>query len=212
VSPLIRENRLWKGATGNTPDMVFGVPKGFPVSEADRLKAERLGYPSTDERDFTRLGNSCWFTNLEHGRRHEPMQLMSEADNIKFSRHKEVRGEGYKRYDNYDGIDVPFTDAIPGDHDGLMGVPISFLDRYNPDQFEILGITQSWDDDAGLKLRTYPTQTQISASGERSVVGKLNDGAAIRVSETPQSTHYEVDGALFVKPYCRILICRKGTS
>lgn len=139
VFPLIRENRLWKGATANNTDMVFGVPKGTPIKPADQQKAERLGYPSTDEYDFTRLGNSCWFTNIEHGRRHEAMQLMSMADNKRFSKHKELRGGGYRKYDNYDAIEVPYTDAIPCDYDGVMGVPISFLDKYNPDQFEILG-------------------------------------------------------------------------
>ena len=79
IFPLIQQNRLWKGATANSTDMVFGVPKGAPVKEADRLKAERLGYPSTDKHDFTRLGNACWFTNIDHGRRHEPLQLMTIA-------------------------------------------------------------------------------------------------------------------------------------
>lgn len=139
IFPLIQANRLWKGATANNTDMVFGVPKGFPIKEADRLKAERLGYPSTDEYDFTRLGNSCWFTNLDHGRRHEPLQLMSMADNIKFSKHKEIKGVGYQRYYNFEeALEVPFVDAIPGDYDGIMGVPITFLDRYNPDQFHII--------------------------------------------------------------------------
>ena len=118
--------------------MVFGVPKGMEVAEADRLKAERLGYPSDDRYNYTRLGNSCWFTNLEHGRRHEPLQLMSMADNIKFSKHKEVRGVGYQRYENLDAIEVPFVDAIPSDFDRMMGVPVSFLDKYNPDQFDIV--------------------------------------------------------------------------
>ena len=139
VFPLIQTNQLWKGATANNTDMVFGVPKGVEVAEADRLKAERLGFPSDDRYDYTRLGNSCWFTNLEHGRRHEPLQLMSMADNIKFSKHKEIRGVGYERYDNFDAIEVPFVDAIPSDYDGIMGVPVSFLDKYNPDQFEIVG-------------------------------------------------------------------------
>jgi len=139
IFPLIQANRLWKGATANNTDMVFGVPKGFPIKEADRLKAERLGYPSNDKYDFTRLGNSCWFTNLDHGRRHEPLQLMSMADNIKFSKHKEIKGVGYQRYYNFDeALEVPFVDAIPGDYDGIMGVPITFLDRYNPDQFHII--------------------------------------------------------------------------
>src|SRR5699024_6596063 len=116
----IKANRLWKGATGNSTDMVFGVPKGTELKEADRLKAERLGYAPNDEYDFTRLGNACWFTNIEHGRRHEPLQLMTMADNLKFSRHKSVQGKEYLRYDNFDAIEVPFVEAIPGDYDGVM--------------------------------------------------------------------------------------------
>jgi hypothetical protein len=84
------------------------------------------------------LGNSCWFTTIEHGRRHKPLPLMSTADNVRFSKHKEIKGIGYPEYDNYFAVDVSFTDAIPSDHSGPMGVPISFLDKYNPDQFEIL--------------------------------------------------------------------------
>jgi hypothetical protein len=138
VFPLIQANKVWKGATANNTDMVFGVPKGVEVAIADRLKAERLGYASDDRFDYTRLGNSCWFTNLEHGRRHEPLQLMTMADNIKFSRHKDVRGAEYQRYDNFDAIEVPYVDAIPSDYEGMMGVPVTFLDKYNPDQFQIL--------------------------------------------------------------------------
>lgn len=207
VFPLIRDNMLWKGATANATDMVFEVPKNVEIAEADRQKAERMGYKG----HFTRLGNACWFTNIEHGRRHEPLQLMSMADNTKFSRHREVKGRGYRSFDNYDAIEVGFVDAIPSDHGGLMGVPISFLDRYNPDQFEILGITQSWDDHSGLKQRIYPTQVQVSKAGVRSTVGKLNDGAAIKVTEAPVgTTYYEVGEEMFVKPYCRILIRKKA--
>ena len=92
---------------------------------------------------------------------------MTMADNIKFSKHKEVRGCEYRRYDNYDAIDVPFTDAIPCDYDGIMGVPISFLDKYCPEQFEIMGAMEGhtpeaatnqfylggyseWDDEEGI--------------------------------------------------------------
>lgn len=135
---LIKDNLLWKGATANNTDMVFGVPKGAEVKEEDKQKAERLGYPSTDEYDFTRLGNSCWFTNIDHGRRHEPLQLMTMADNLRFSRHKDLKGSEYQVYDNFDAIEVPYVDAIPSDYDGIMGVPVTFLDKYNPDQFEIL--------------------------------------------------------------------------
>lgn len=135
--PLIQNNRLWLGATGFSSDMVFGVPKGTKVDPKDKAKAARLGYVG----DYTRLGNSCWFTNIEHGRRHEPLQLMTMSDNLKYSRHKELRGkDNYESYDNYDAIEVPYTDAIPSDYDGMMGVPITFLDKYNPEQFEIVGV------------------------------------------------------------------------
>ena len=138
VFPLIKDNKVWLGATGNGNDMVFGVPDGAKVDEKDKAKAARLGYVG----NYTRLGNSCWFTSIEHGRRHEPLPLMSMADNLRFSKHKELKGKAaYDRYDNYDAIEVPFTDAIPSDYDGVMGVPISFLIKYCPEQFEILGIT-----------------------------------------------------------------------
>jgi hypothetical protein len=135
VFPLIRSDRLWLGATANGSDLVFGVPPGSEIKPSDREKAARLGYDG----DFTRLGNSCWFTSIDHGRRHQPLALMTKADNKKFSRHKEVNGVGYQKYDNYEAIEVPFTDAIPSDHPGVMGVPISFLSKYSPEQFEILG-------------------------------------------------------------------------
>ena len=133
--PLFRENRMWLGATGFANDMVFAVPKGTEVPEAYKQKAAKLGYVG----DFTRLGNTCWFTNIEHGRRHTPLMLMTKADNIKYSKHKEIHGVGYQRYVNYDAIHIPHTDAIPSDYDGVMGVPITFLDKYCPEQFELLG-------------------------------------------------------------------------
>ena len=96
VFPLIKANKMWLGATGFVSDMVFAVPKGTVVPQAYKEKAERLGYIG----DYTRLGNSCWFSNLEHGRRHQSLQLMTMAQNVKHSKHKEVRGVGYRKYDN----------------------------------------------------------------------------------------------------------------
>ena len=208
IFPLIKDNRLWKGATANNTDMVFGVPKGTEIADLDRAKAERLGYPSDSDYDYTRLGNSCWFTNIDHGRRHEPIQLMTMADNVKFSRHAEIRSSEYQRYDNFDAIEVPYTDAIPSDYDGLMGVPISFLDKYNPDQFDIAGISKTW---FGAQTKIYPQQIQVSADGQRKKVGKLNDGAVIKASTPPVGkTYYEVGGEVFIQTYPRILIKRKN--
>ncbi|HTK03467.1 MAG TPA: adenine-specific methyltransferase EcoRI family protein, partial [Alphaproteobacteria bacterium] len=142
IFPLIKANRLWLGATGNGSDMVFAVPNGAEIAEGDRQKAARLGYVG----DYTRLGNSCWFTNLDHGRRHKPLPLMTKAEVIKFSAKKP-----FEKYDNYNAIEVSFVKNIPSDFDGIMGVPISFLDKYNPDQFEIIGNGQTMANELGIK-------------------------------------------------------------
>lgn len=197
--PLIKANRIWKGATANASDMVFAVPKGVPIKEADRLKAERLGYPPTDEYDFTRLGNSCWFTNIDHGRRHEPLQLMRMADNEKFSKHKEVRGSGYQRYCNFpEAIEVPYIDAIPSDFDGLMGVPITYLDKHNPDQFEI--VAQADDMDAMRQIGVEPLGAEfVRIYKEQGGTG--SNSAGHRKLGLTEPRHYV--------PFKRILIRQK---
>jgi len=77
---------------------------------------------------------------------------MSLADNLKFSRHEGVRGKGYTRYDNFDAIEIPFVDAIPADYDGVMGVPISFLDKHNPEQYELIGMSAYGQVPAEVKI------------------------------------------------------------
>jgi len=208
VFPLIKGNKLWLGATGNGTDMVFAVPAGTEVAEGDKQKAARLGYVG----DYTRLGNSCWFTNLDHGRRHQPLPLMTMADNLKYSRHKEIKGkQAYERYDNFDAIEVPFTDAIPSDYEGVMGVPVSFLDKYSPDQFEIVGITKTW---FGAATKIYPPQIQFSSNGQRSNVTKLNDGVTLKVDAPPSGqTYYMVGDEYYIQFYPRVLIKhRKATK
>lgn len=201
VFPLIKSNQIWLGATGNGNDMVFGVPEGAKVDDKDKQKAARLGYVG----NYTRLGNSCWFTSIEHGRRHQALRLMSMADNLRFSKHKEIRGKAaYDHYDNYDAIEVPFTDAIPSDYDGVMGVPISFLIKYCPEQFEILGITKTW---FGSASKIYPEQIQVDRRGKESKVTKLNDGAVLLHSEVPKNeTYYIVDGRYYTQVYARVLV------
>ena len=131
VFPLIKANKMWLGESIHSGDREFGVPKEYPLNAAGWRIDENGNH-------YIRVKGVRWFTNLEHGRRHQPLQLMTMADNIKFSRHKELRGNEYLKYDNYDAIEVPFTDAIPCDYEGVMGVPISFLDKYCPEQFEIV--------------------------------------------------------------------------
>ena len=206
VFPHVMANELWKGATANSTDMVFGVPRGAKVSDADRLKAEKLGYPADDERDYTRLGNSCWLTNIDHGRRHEPLQLMTKAENIKFSKHTGVRGVGYPPYDNFDAIEVPFVDAIPSDHDGMMGVPITFLDKYNPDQFEIVGSSEG----DYTPTKTYgPKQRVVDGVHMKSNTGTL--GCFVRTESFGPGTFFDV-GYPVKRIYKRLFIRRKDTS
>ena len=139
VFPLIKDNRLWLGESIHSGDREFGVPKEYPLNAAGWRIDEQGNH-------YIRVKGVRWFTNIEHGRRHQPLQLMTMADNIKFSRHKDLRGKKYQKYDNYDAIEVPFTDAIPSDYDGVMGVPISFLDKYCPEQFEIKGLDRYVED------------------------------------------------------------------
>lgn len=148
VFQLIRDDKLWKGATANSSDMIFRVPEGANVKDEDRAKAIRMlralggQYASlSDDAPYTRQGNSCWFTNIEHGKRHEWLDLDTmERNRTKRNAKKLIRDRGYPKYDNYDAIEVGFTDAIPSDYEGVMGVPISYLDKHNPEQFEIVGL------------------------------------------------------------------------
>lgn len=116
IFPLIKDNKVWLGATGNNNDMVFRVPEAVEVKDSDRKKAERMGYPTTDTEFFTRMGNSCWFTNIQHGRRHEPLRLMSMKENQKYNKRIISNPNSYKQYDNYDAIEVPVTAGIPNDY------------------------------------------------------------------------------------------------
>ena len=151
VFPLIKDNKVWLGATNFNVGMYFFVPKGFVYKDSYKFIREM------DGKAVNRVPGVCWYSNIEHGRRHEPLALMSMADNLRFSKHKELKGKtAYDRYDNYDAIEVPFTDAIPSDYDGVMGVPISFLDKYCPEQFEILGMCEN-EDLYSMKTRVYTT-------------------------------------------------------
>lgn len=139
VFPLIKENKAWLG-TG-----MGRWISGFIVPNTYELYGTEARIDETGNKIIAT--NSClWLTNIDHGKRHQPLALMSTADNLRFN--KKLKGmNSYKVYDNYDAIDVPYTDAIPSDFDGVMGVPISFLDKYSPEQFEILGCNRGIDQD-----------------------------------------------------------------
>lgn len=149
IFPLIKKNNMWLGPSISSGDRAFNVPENYPLYAASSGHDE-------NGRPFIRVKGVRWFTCLDHGRRHQPLSLMNTADNLKFN--KKMQGKtAYDRYDNYDAIEVPYTNAIPSDYDGVMGVPISFLDKYSPEQFEIVKFRHGNDGkDLRLKDGTCP--------------------------------------------------------
>jgi hypothetical protein len=127
VFPLMKENKIWLGPSITSGDREFEVP-------TDVLDMDKFTGEIRDGKYFQRVVGVRWFTNLDHGRRHQAIPLMREKDVIKFSTKKP-----FDKYDNYHAIEVSYIKQIPSDYNGVMGVPISFLDKYNPDQFEIVG-------------------------------------------------------------------------
>ena len=142
IFPLIEDNRMWLGVTPKGQDMLFDVPEGY-AQELVATGKEGSAYRVVEGVIRGRLGNAAWFTNLDHAKRHEELIL-----------YKRYSPEEYPTYDNYDAINVDKIAEVPMDWDGAMGVPITFLDKYNPEQFEILGITDR-DNNSGLKTKEY---------------------------------------------------------
>lgn len=194
VFKLIKENKIWLG-------------KGFKGG-AGHFISDYLDYASASNHieGMIRVSGVNWFTNLDHGKRHEPLNLMTMADNIKHSKHKEIKGQEYQKYDNYDAIEIPFTDAIPSDYDGVMGVPITFLDKYCPEQFEILFLGN---------LNGFPTlKTYINPKSHIKGVIKSNEmiNAVLTLKgEDKKGNFYTADNIDYTvyAPYARILIRRK---
>lgn len=194
VFPLIKENKMWLGVTNFNKGMYFQVPKDFVYADTYKFEREQSGVK------VNRTPGVCWFTNLDHGRRHKPLPLMTMADNLKYSKHKEIKGkDSYEHYDNYDAIEVPFTDAIPSNYDGVMGVPISFLDKYSPEQFEIIGMCEN-EDLYKFKTKFYTTaeckQAYLDKFGKKGTYDLNASGVCIR-------------NGLFEKVYQRVLIKHK---
>lgn len=166
VFPLVKDNKMWLGNGFSAGNAFFRIAGGASVDYAEGVYDSNTG--------LVKFRNCCWYTNIDHGRRHQPLQLMTMADNLKFN--KKLKGQtDYLHYDNYDAIEVPFTELIPDDYSGIMAVPVTFLDRYCPEQFEILGITQRNDDPYKIKKYTvaeYSNANDLNARGVIMIDGK----------------------------------------
>ncbi len=181
IFPRIRDNQVWVGATNFNVGMYFNVPDDFEWRDNYNAKRE------IDGQKVNRVPGTCWFTNVDHGRRHHVINLMTMAENCKYSRNDIVREYGYFKYENYDAIDVPIYTAIPSDYEGIMGVPISFLGKYCPEQFEIIGCAEG---ESGKELGLRPYDRTL-----RKLNRSLRDGQLF----------YMKDG-IPTKPYARLLI------
>lgn len=177
VFPLIKDNKLWIGVTPMSTDLLFEFPS---QSVEDVLHNGKRGstYRIVDGRILGR-SPSIWFTNLDHNKRHEFMDLVCRYS-----------PEEYPHYDNYDAIEVNKTADIPCNYPGVMGVPITFLDKYNPEQFEIIGQTQG-DSGKELGLRPYPREL-------KKLNPSLRDGQL-----------YYLENGIPQKPFARVLIRNK---
>ena len=134
VFPLIKDNKMWLGLYNGAKE--YNLPNG----------------------DVQKMGNTLWFTNVEHGKRHQPLDIDTMDNNLLVNSEIKKNPNSYQKYQNYHAIEVPRTNGIPSDYDGVMGVPISFLDKYCPEQFEILGCSYSygkpdgWNDDVNMNV------------------------------------------------------------
>jgi len=198
VFPLIKEDRMWLGNGFHAGNAYFSSPVSRHY--ASGVFDEKSG--------LVKFRNVIWFTNLDHGRRHQPLPLMTEADNIKFSKHKQVKHVAYQKYDNYDAIEVPFTDAIPSDYDGVMGVPISFLDKYSPEQFEILGAHQRGCHDEFPDTKKYDNYWEMRPDGTPtgSSGGKTNENPNLERNDGKGNYFVNSEGHVVQSAYSRIFI------
>ncbi len=167
VFPLLKGNKVWLGNKTSSQQMFLEAPHEY-TQNVMASKPQGMWWRMVDGKPLIGVHTALWFTNLDHGRRHQPLPLMTTEDNLKFSKHKELRGKkSYDRYDNYEAIEVPFTDAIPSDHDGVMGVPISFLDKYCPEQFEIIGASDNGAVDEKYKLPHFKKHNEPYVRGNK---------------------------------------------
>ncbi len=176
IFPLIKENKVWLGLTMNGSNRWFVVPDDYPVNE------NAAGSKVENGKKMLFVNSVVWFTNLDHGRRHSKLSLMSIADNLKFT--KEFQGKDkYEVYENYNAIEIPTYKVIPKDYDGVMGVPISFLHKYSPEQFKIVGMCEN-EDLYNLKTKFYTSeeckQAYMDKFGKKGVYDLNASGVIVR--------------------------------
>ena len=187
--PLLAENKVWLGYMSG--HFWFMVPNTYEEKATD-FKIDENG------QKWRRMGNICWFTNIDIKKRHEDMILF-----------RQYSPEVYPQYDNYDAIEVSKTADIPSDYYGVMGVPITFMDKYNPDQFQVIGLSQKYGfGDQSTKL--YDEYKEVRQDGiPTGSTGKKTNGNPMLPGK-PKSGNYYTNGKDFAHSlYSRVFIVRK---
>jgi len=205
VFPLLKENKVWLGNNYkvNAGAMFFEIPE--KIANLDQVREIKTN-ESGKKVYVTRVQGVRWFTNIDHGRRHQPLPLMTKAEVIKF-----VTKKSFDKYDNYDAIEVSLVKNIPSDYKGIMGVPVSFLDKHNPEQFKIVGLTSGRDEFECRPSKRYKNPIQHNLNGSVSNGSKANTRATIKLDNVPIDIYYtadNADGPLSIV-YARILIKHK---
>ena len=196
VFPYIKDGKVWLGSS------YFNGGAAYFIADAAFYDPSKMSNPKNayfkDGQFLWRVNGVRWYTNIDHGRRHEPLRLLTMAENIKHSKHKDIRGKQYVSYDNFDALEVPYYDAIPSDYEGLMGVPRSFLDKYCPEQFEIIGVDST----------DFSEELGIEPIGDEWIKKYKNSGGTGHMTANMRNLVLTVEGKPKIS-YARILIRKK---
>ena len=206
IFPLLKDNKLWYGDSIHSGGIDMRMP--------DDLKEYSKNVFERDGHHYVNLAGIRWFTNIDHGGRHRELLLDTMEHNLKYNKKlikkctEDFGGIIYPHYDNYNAIEVPFSDAIPSDYDGVMGVPTTFLDKYNPEQFEIVGTVSAAQNEGSLNTgknyRDYIGYKQDGTPNGRT--GSTFGKCPVIVKDDGKHPYYEKDGIRVQATYPRIFI------
>lgn len=194
IFPLIKNNQLWLGAGKG----MGGKAMEFVVSEDLYDPSKGTVNRKEDGTCYVSVMMCTWFTNVEHAKRHTKLDLFRKYSN------------DYQKYDNYNAIEVSRVENIPMDYDGIMGVPISFLDKYCPEQFEIVALGNSRENFTPNK--DYVNPIKVLKTGETKNGNAINCVLAIETEAKPVGqVYYTSDNSKYlIAPYARILIRKRN--
>ena len=193
IFPLIEDNKIWLGYTMHSGEMLLRVMQNYYDANKTTCKKDRFG-------NWCKGMGVRWYTNLDHKKRHEEIIL-----------YRNYTPEAYPKYDNYNVIEVSKVADIPCDYDGVMGVPITFMDKYNPEQFEILGSTQRGCHNKVPDTKKYNDYWEVRQNGEKTGSSgvKTNENPVLAKNDKRKNYFINKEGHIVQSEFTRIFIRRK---